>query len=238
MALIASHPQRVADGVWRIAGGAPIRMINVFLIADNGGVTVYDAGIRQMAGAVAAAASRIGPITRVVLGNAHADHRGSAARLGAPVCCHELERTDAEGDGGEHYFHYDRLGFPPARMIVPRIMSSWDGGPVRVAGTLAEGDELAGFEVLHLPGHAPGVLGLWRESDRLALSNDCFAMFDPQTSIPGGPRVPHPAFNFDTEQARASIRKLAALEPAVAWPGHFGPLEGDVRSTLERVAAS
>jgi hydroxyacylglutathione hydrolase len=238
VALIASQPQRVADGVWRIAGGAPVRMINVFLIEDDGGMTVYDAGIRQMAGTVASAAGRIGPIKRVVLGNAHADHRGGAPQLGAPVYCHELERADAEGDGGAHYFDYGRLGFPPARLIVPRVMSSWDGGPVRVTGTLADGDELAGFRVLHLPGHAPGVLGLWRERDRLALCNDCFAMFDPQTSIPGGPRVPHPAFNFDTEQARDSIRRLAALDPAVAWPGHFGPLRGDVRATLERVAAS
>jgi hydroxyacylglutathione hydrolase len=211
-------------------------MINVFLIEDGEGVTVYDAGIRQMAKAVADAASGIGPIRRVLLGNAHADHRGGAPALGAPVYCHELERSDAEGDGGAHYFDYRRLGFPPARAIVPRIMRSWDAGPVRVTGTLSEGDPVAGFEVLHLPGHAPGVLALWREADRLVLSNDCFAMFDPQTGLAGKPRVPHPAFNFDTEQARASIRKLAALEPAAAWPGHHGPLTGNVRGTLEHVA--
>ena len=38
------------------------------------------------------------------------------------------------------------------------------------------------------------------------------------------------AYNFDTEQARASIRKLAALEPAAAWPGHAKPVTGDVRA--------
>ena len=43
-------------------------------------------------------------------------------------------------------------------------------------------------------------------------------------------------YNFDTEQARASMRKLAALEPAAAWPGHAKPLTGDVRSQLERAA--
>ena len=30
-------------------------------------------------------------------------------------------------------------------------------------------------------------------------------------------------YNFDTEQARASLRKLAELEPAAAWPGHARP---------------
>ena len=56
-----------------------------------------------------------------------------------------------------------------------------------------------------------------------------------------GPRQPSRAcperiYNFDTEQARASIRKLAALEPAAAWAGHAKPVTGDVRSKLERAA--
>ena len=32
------------------------------------------------------------------------------------------------------------------------------------------------------------------------------------------------------------MRKLAALEPAAAWPGHRGPLTGDVRAVLEEAA--
>jgi hypothetical protein len=44
-------------------------------------------------------------------------------------------------------------------------------------------------------------------------------------------------FNLDTEQARASIRKLAALEPAAAWSGHAVPVTGDVRAQLERAAS-
>ena len=82
------------------------------------------------------------------------------------------------------------------------------------------------------------MIGLWRESDRLALVSDCFYTLDPQTGLKGKPRVPHAAFNEDTEQARASIRKLAALEPAAAWPGHADPLTGDVRSQLELAAAT
>ncbi len=41
----------------------------------------------------------------------------------------------------------------------------------------------------------------------------------------------------DTEEARASMRKLAALEPATAWPAHGDPLAGDVARRLERAAA-
>ncbi len=45
-------------------------------------------------------------------------------------------------------------------------------------------------------------------------------------------------YSYDTEQARASMLKLAALEPAAAWAGHGKPLTGDVRSQLERAAES
>jgi glyoxylase-like metal-dependent hydrolase (beta-lactamase superfamily II) len=233
---LATDPERVADGVWRIAGGAPVKFINAYLIEGEEGVTVFDAGTKQMGPAVSAAAAALGPIARVVLGNAHADHRGGAAALHAPVLCHERDRPDVEGDGGAHYFDMAKLGFPPARMLVPRIMASWDSGPLDVAGTLAEDDEVAGFRVVELPGHSPGTIGLWRERDRLALTNDCFAMFDVYTGRPAPPAIPHPAFNFSTEQCRESARKLATLEPATCWPGHHGPLDGDVRGTLERIA--
>jgi hypothetical protein len=74
--------------------------------------------------------------------------------------------------------------------------------------------------------------------DRLALVSDCFYTLDPQTGFHGHPRVPHEAFNHDTEQARASVRKLAAMEPAAAWAGHADPLTGDVRGQLETAAAT
>jgi hypothetical protein len=49
--------------------------------------------------------------------------------------------------------------------------------------------------------------------------------------------VPHPAFNIASAQAAASIRKLAALAPAEAWPGHADPVTGDVVAQLHRAAA-
>ncbi|HSD80822.1 MAG TPA: ester cyclase [Solirubrobacteraceae bacterium] len=239
----AARPEMVADGVWLLRGGFPGRTTNVYLVRDahpgtgREGVLVFDAGIRAMAREVAAAAAQLGGITRVVLGHAHPDHRGSAPYLDAPVLCHPADRADAEGDGGDHYFRRERLR-PFARPVFPRLRRAWDGGPVTIAGTVEEGDELAGFEVVHLPGHAPGMIALWRETDRVALTSDCFYTLDPQTGRKGPPRVPHDAFNLDTEQARASIRKLASLRPFAAFPGHAEPLKGDVREQLERAAAT
>jgi glyoxylase-like metal-dependent hydrolase (beta-lactamase superfamily II)/predicted ester cyclase len=233
-----SEPERIADGVWLIRGGFPSKTMNVYLIEDQGGVTVFDAGISAMSPAVRSAAARLGGIRRVVLGHADADHRGAAPGLGMAVHCHQAERQAAESaDWARPYHDFSKLG-PHGRFALPRLMRVWDGGPVTVAGTVSEGDDIAGFRVVDLPGHAPGLIGLFRDSDRVALVSDCIYTLDPQTGIKGPARVPHPAFNIDTDQARDSIRKLARLEPSVAWAGHADPVRADVVAQLDRAAAA
>jgi glyoxylase-like metal-dependent hydrolase (beta-lactamase superfamily II)/predicted ester cyclase len=235
---LSSHEleERVADGVWLVRGGFPLKTINVYLIEDDGGVTAFDAGIRAMTKSIASAAAGLGGVKRVVLGHAHADHRGGAPKLGVPVYCHPDDVADAEGDGGAHYFDFAKLDHWWSRLVMPRLLESWDGGPVQIAGTLSEGDEVAGFTVVHLPGHSPGMIGLWRESDRLALSSDAFYTLDPQTGRKGPLRAPHAAFNQNSELTRSSMRKLADMEPAAAWPGHADPVIGDVAGQLRQAA--
>ncbi len=228
--------ERIADGVWVVRGGFPLKMMNVYLIEDDGGVTMFDAGISAMGPSLRAVCARLGGVRRVVLGHADCDHRGAAPALGAPVYVHQADRAAAESDSPfRDYWHLDRLS-AYARPVYPKLLAAWDGGAVEVAGTVAQGDRIAGFEVVELPGHAPGLIGLFRASDRLALVSDCFYTLDPQTGRKGPPRIPHPAFDADLDQTRASIRKLAALEPVAAWPGHADPVTGDVRAQLERVA--
>jgi glyoxylase-like metal-dependent hydrolase (beta-lactamase superfamily II) len=125
---------------------------------------------------------------------------------------------------------------PVARRVLPRLWRRWDGGPVRIARMLEEGEEVAGFEVVYLPGHAPGEIALWRRSDRLALASDCFFTINVESGRKGAARMPPAVLTQDTEQARASMLKLAALEPAAAWPGHGDPLLGNVRAGLEHAA--
>jgi steroid delta-isomerase-like uncharacterized protein len=227
----------VADGVWLVQGGFPQKVMNVYLIRDGEGVLCFDAGIRGMRRQIGPVAAELGGLTRVILGHGHPDHRGAAPGLGVPVFCHTAELADAEGDGGAHYFDFSQLERGYARLAMPFLLKAWDGGPVKIEGTFSEGDEIAGFEVKHFPGHAPGMVGLWRESDHLALVSDTLYTLDPQTGMKGAPRVPHKAFNQDHEAARASIRKLAALEPRSVWPGHAEPLMGsNLGPELERVA--
>jgi hydroxyacylglutathione hydrolase len=230
--------ERVADGVWLLRGGIP-REMNVYLLEDaGGGVTLFDAGIRSMTHAVAEAAAPLGGVNRIVLGHADCDHRGTAPGLRVPVYCHPGDVEAARRDEPLRTYHRLELLGVPARYVYRRLMTFWDGGAVEIAGTVEEGDDVSGFRVVHLPGHAPGLIALFRESDRLALTSDCFYVIDPETSrkVPPGP--PPEAFNEDTERARASMRKLAALEPSAAWPGHADALTGDVRAQLERAAAA
>ncbi len=232
------EPERVADGVWLVRGGFPSRLMNVYLLEDDGGVTVFDAGIKAMTAAVATAAARLGGIKRVVLGHADADHRGAAPGLAAPVYCHPAERDAAESPSSTRdYWQLERLQ-AYARPVYPHLLKAWDGGAVQIAGTVQEGDQIAGFEVIALPGHAPGQVGLFRHADRLVLGSDVLYTLDPQTGRKRPPGLPHPAFNLDIEQARESLRKLAALEPSALWVGHADPVTGDVAAQLQRAAAA
>src|SRR5215210_3658926 len=237
--LACSPPEPVADGVWLLRGGLA-RTMNVYLLRDeaSGGVVVFDAGEKGMAGAVAAAAPQHGGITKIVLGHGDTDHRGSAPALRAlaPVLCHPDAVEQAQGSGGRDYWNPEQLPLDVRLLHGFTHRFVWDGGPVQIDGTVREGDVVAGFEVVELAGHAPGQIGLWRESDGVALVSDCIYMTD-MHGRPQPPSVPVEPYNFDTAQARVSIRKLAQLRPKVVFPGHLGPLSGpDVVDQLEAAA--
>jgi glyoxylase-like metal-dependent hydrolase (beta-lactamase superfamily II)/predicted ester cyclase len=232
-----AEAEAIAAGVWIVRGGRP-KTMNVYLLADEGGLTVFDAGISDMGPALLAACARLGGIKRVVLGHADCDHRGAAPVLDAPVYCHPADRAAAGSDSAfRDYWDLTQLA-PWARPVFPKLLQMWDGGAVPIEGTVEEGDEVAGFKVIHLPGHAPGLIGLFREEDRLALVSDMLYTLNPETGIKNAAHVPHRAFNQDTEQARASIRKLAAYDPSVVWPGHANSVAGDVAAQLEAAASA
>lgn len=233
--------EKIADGVWLLRGDLR-RSMNVYFLEDGDGVVQFDAGSKAMTRSARRAAERLGGLKRVVLGHAHADHRGTAPSMGAPVFCHPDEVADAESDASiVPYMDLSQLPVAPVRWIYPLLLRRWDGGPVKIAGTVEEGDEVAaGFRVLHFPGHAPGLIGLWRESDRVALVSDVVYFVDSTRLGPlphGEASVPHPAWGWDHAKAKESVRRLAALEPRLVGAGHAEPLRGpNLREVLERAA--
>ncbi len=235
--LAGSAPEQVADGVWIVRGGFPQRTFNAYLIRDGEGVALFDAGCRQMAAAIATAAAQLGGLTRIVIGNGHADHRGAVPRLALAVHCHPDAEVELTGAGGRDYMRFDDIA-APARWLMPRLLAFWDGGPVEIAGHVQEGDAIGGFRVVETPGHSRGHIALYRDADGVALSSDAFSMLDIATGRAlQEPRLPTKGSNWDFEQARASLRKLAAFELRAAWPGHGPPVTDDVGRRLQRAAA-
>ncbi|MGH2982357.1 MAG: MBL fold metallo-hydrolase [Solirubrobacterales bacterium] len=230
---------RVAGGVWLLRGDIRGGM-NVYFIEDGDGVVQFDAGTKPMVKAVRAASERLGPIKRIVLGHSHTDHRGTAPFLGVPVLCHPDEVTYAERDEWPDYWDMSKISVGWARRLYPLLHRRWDGGGVKIADTVSEGDEVAGFRVHDFPGHAPGQIGLFRESDRLALVTDTIYFADSERLKPlpeGEASVPHPAWNWDHATAKESVRKLAALDAATIAAGHDRPYDGPrVREMLEQAA--
>ena len=125
------------------------------------------------------------------------------------------EVADAEGDGGSTT---STTRSSPARphASMPRLLRVWDGGPVTIAGTVAEGDEVAGFEVVHLPGHAPGLIGLWRSVRPPRARQRLLLHARPADRPQGPPARPAPRRSTSTpsRRGRRSASSPRSLEPA------------------------
>jgi glyoxylase-like metal-dependent hydrolase (beta-lactamase superfamily II) len=225
---------QIAAGVRQVPVGVPT-VSYVYLIDGPEGPIAFDAGIKGSGPKILAAAG--GRLDRVILSHSHPDHRGAANELGTPVYCHPDEVVDAEGGGGERYADFERVKDERVREFLLRLSAAWDGGPVKIAGTIAEDEQLAGFRVVHTPGHAPGQIALFREPDRLLLAADAVFTVDTETGAPTSPCVPKPFSNWDTEKARDSIRRLIPLRASAIWLGHGEAVTGeDIAEQLERAA--
>ncbi len=212
--------KRLAPGVWRLKE-LPGPTINVYLAET----VLIDAGRRWDRRRIFAELEGV-EISEVALTHVHPDHQGCAKAVcearEVPLACHADDVEAMEGRrpvrAGEGRLSrlYDRL---------------WTGPPHKVDRVLAEGDEVAGFRVVHAPGHAPGEVIFFRGSDRVAICGDVVRNMSYLTGLPGV-RQPPDELTPDPVENRRSIRKLAALGPALILPGH-GPAITD----MDRFAA-
>ena len=111
----------------------------------------------------------------------------------------------------------------PDNFIVRLGCRVWAGPPHPVERVLQEGDEVAGFRVVHTPGHTPGHCLFFRDHDRVAIAGDVLANIHFLSGRPGL-RQPPRYFSVDPVQNRQSIQILAALHPRVVCFGHGPPL--------------
>ena len=243
------------DGIAPGLSGLKITFVNVFAVThDDGSWTLIDAGIPL------GSASRItkwaskrfgGAPNALVLTHGHFDHVGAAKDLAdewnVPVYAHPLEFPYLTGK-----LEYPAPNWKAGGGVMPILSPTLPRGPVdlgeRLKALPGEGAELSiaelpGWTLLHTPGHTPGHVSFFRERDRTLLVGDAFCTTRPESffaaNFPGDPELHGPPayFTSDWEAAKASVHKLAALNPATVAPGHGKPLSGaDVAASLAKLA--
>lgn len=111
----------------------------------------------------------------------------------------------------------------PSNPVTLATSRLWGGPPHPAARGLHEGDEVADFRVIETPGHSPGHLSFWRESDRVLIAGDSLFHRHPLT---GATTLMEPpaGFTLDPEANRRSIHRLCDLDPAIVCFGHGPPL--------------
>jgi glyoxylase-like metal-dependent hydrolase (beta-lactamase superfamily II) len=206
--------KELAEGVYQLRGFPP-DAINVYLVGD----VLIDAATRQGEKRIMRQiAGR--PLSAHALTHAHPDHQGSShaicERLQIPLWCGQDDVPAMETPGA--ISNSQAPGW--LNWMQQRF---WTGPPHPVSRALKEGDVVAGFTVLEVPGHSRGHVAYWRESDRVLILGDVLNNVNVKTGIPGL-NEPPTIFTVDPARNRASARRLAELRPSLTCFGHGAPL--------------
>ncbi len=230
--------------------------VHCYLLRGATGWTLVDTGL-GVPGAAAAwrevVAGLDAPLARVVITHMHVNHIGAAADVAplaaGPVLQGRLDRDQAAAAYGDGAWpvslrdHATTHGTPPAEAAAAE--ASW-----RALASLARpapsqpldpGDRVDGWEVVALPGHADGHIGLLREG--VLVGGDALLPdISPSVGVWPGCDPDPLALYLDT------LDRIAAVAPRVVLPGHGDPVAdpaGRARETaahhrdrLDRAAAA
>ena len=169
----------------------------------------------------------------IFLTHFHYDHVGNAAllkeRYGAEVLCHPIDRPIIEDPLiVTRRENVTRFGLTPEELLAdfnlapgeslglsdPEIIGKYWNFPVKVDRTVEDGEilEVGGLKltVVHLPGHAPGQIGLWNPDTRTLYSADLLHYPSPLGPYPIG----------DAKAHSRSIKRAFDLAPELLLEGH------------------
>lgn len=233
-------PDAVVDDLAYLRTG----IVNLYLFGRRGtpagSWVLIDAGMPGSAARIIQAAeewtgSGAAP-SAIILTHGHFDHVGALegllARWDVPVYAHRLELPYLTG----------RSAYPPPDPTVgggamAALARFYPRGPIDLGGrveTLPEDGTVPGmpeWRWIHTPGHTPGHVSLFRDSDRSLLAGDAFvttkqesatAVLTQRPELHGPPAY----YTQDWASARRSVERLAALEPRQVATGHGPPLQG------------
>jgi glyoxylase-like metal-dependent hydrolase (beta-lactamase superfamily II) len=222
-------------GIRRLTFPLPlgIKHVHCYLLPGDEGWTLVDTGLGlpDAAGRWEPVLRELGaPIARIVVTHFHPDHAGGGedaqALTGARVLQGEHDygqclRVWGSENWSERLADYLRAhGLPEpvaaelrheSRTFAPFIRFARDPEPLR------EGDEVDGWRVLELPGHADGHICLLRDGVLVA-GDHLLGVITPTVGLYPESR-PDPLGDY-----QASLVRTIELAPAVALPGHGDPV--------------
>lgn len=192
---------------------------NTYLLDTPQGPLLVDSGMPNENRKLLGLLGEVKPAA-LLLTHHHLDHVGGARmlweRFGLPIYAHPLDIPFITGE-------QRRPPFPPIPWLGDWIANSAKPVPKEALTPVEEGAVVMGWQVIHLPGHTPGQIGLLREGVLIAA--------DALRVGSRGPLVSPAMVNHDTQEARRTVGKIARLEADTIFVGHGLP------TTLEAVRA-
>lgn len=233
--------------------------VNVYLFEEaDGGLLQVDSGLETdvaheaLEAGFRAIGRRFDEVRRIVITHGHVDHYGAARwvqeRHGGevPVHAHPLEIPKMVEGGWRwrqqapaYARHLGRLGVPAEAFSALAQEGEKGFGFARripTAHPLVEGDLLRlkhlTLEVLHMPGHTPGLVCLYDRAHRIFVSDDhLLEKVSPNPLIELGPDGEEGWFH-PLRSYLASLERTRALEIELVLPGHAAPF-ADHRTVID-----
>ena len=187
-------------------------------------------------------------IDEVLISHADLDHCGGNRALRelhprARFACHELDRRWIESNEAlvaENYLWHEAYGFDEPDEAGRAELIALCGGDAPIDEGLRGGETIRlgdgwRVEVLHLPGHTLGHIGLWDPRSRAAIVIDAVlerGIYANDGSLLIPPRV------YDMAAYRATIRQIRALEPELLLTAHYPVMDApEAQAFLDRSLA-
>ncbi|MEE4563008.1 MBL fold metallo-hydrolase [Paenibacillus polymyxa] len=205
--------------------------VNCYLVEENVGLTLIDAGMPYSAQGIEQAAARIGqPIVRIVLTHAHGDHVGALDKLKEkyPEAQVFISRRDARLLKGDVSLEAGEPDTPIRGSMPKNILTQPDV-------LLEDGDHVGSLLAISAPGHTPGSMGFLDTRTCALIAGDAFQTRG-GVAVAGRlkPLFPFPALaTWNKEISLASAKKLASYNPSLLAAGHGNMLKHP-QSQLEK----
>jgi glyoxylase-like metal-dependent hydrolase (beta-lactamase superfamily II) len=225
--------EEIGPGIHRIESDLGSRFMAQYLLVGEDRTVLVDTGLARTpdeALAPAIEAARAEP-DLIVISHADLDHCGGNRRMrerypNALLACHELDRRWIESNDAilaENYSWQAPYGIDVPDADGRREILADLGGDAPIDFGLRGGETIRlgpgwRLEILHLPGHTFGHIGLWDPDDRVAIIIDA-ALSDGIYDRAGNKLIP-PRY-YDAGAYRETIRRIRALEPKLLLTAHY-----------------